>query len=283
MTSGRRLTWGAVLLLAVLFSTGCRGPAEEEFAPAATAEPACVKRGEKMTVVTTNAKGANVVYVPTYADGHSREETAAPRGDANDKGVFRGSWTVPKSVPPGRGIVRVAVAAGSNGKQLQVPFAVAEDDGSCSPAEATPTTAPSTSSTVQNTNTTKPGETTLPTSSSTTVPAGGSTTSTTQVPIAEGGDFKTTVTFAKACVEPGGSQTIRVQAAERGILTYAVGYAEGSPPGNSNGGTTSASGSYQDTFIVDPLTKPGTATAQVSVKAGDRQSFAGARFQVGGC
>jgi hypothetical protein len=246
--------------------------AAKSFEPVAKAVKTCYRPGERATVVTSNAMGANLAYVPVYADGLARADT--PRGDANAKGIFRGSWVIPTDVPPGPAKVRIAAAGPSTGKQIEAPFTVADASGKCTD----PSVAASKSGS------TVPGQTTVPGSPSTTSVDDPYANVPTTIPeIAQGGDFATTVTVTKQCLNIGEKQTVKVQTKENALVSYVLIYREGSQGNNSNAGLADPKGHYEDTFIVDPLTKNGTATVQVVAKYGKQKSFNGARFKVGDC
>lgn len=289
MNPGLRRVLLLPLTLTVMLGASCSDSKPEstadKFSPIAKASKSCVKRGEEVTVTVSRAPDANVAFLIVYSDGRARQETKSPSGDVDENGVFRGSWTVPESVPSGPGKVRIAVASGVKGDQVEAPFNVADETGEC----ASPTVNPATTTpgTDGGSGTTVPGaSTTLATGATTTPGSGGgaaSTTSTTELPVIEGGEFKTTVTVGKACVKAGDSQTMRVQTAANASFTYTVTYAEGSPAGNSDVGTADEKGRFDDSFLVEPRATDGTATLQVIVQSGRQRSFGGTKFKVGNC
>jgi hypothetical protein len=279
----RRCRVLAVAVLAPVTISGCNSgssTSEAKFAPIAKVTPSCIKPGEVATVTVTGAPSANIVVVPVYSIGFAVNSTAPPTGDADIQGNFTTKWTVPSGAPAGLGKARIAIAGGKDVKQVEAPFDIASSNGDCPPP--TVTTKPAASSTTRpSTAATKPGETTT-SGATTTFP---NATTTTEVPAVNGGDFKTTVTMGKSCVEPGQKQTIKVQTIENGVVSYSIGYADFSPAGgNANAGSAGSKGHYEDTFVVPPGTNKGRALAQAAVAAkGGRRSFAGTHFDVGNC
>lgn len=273
MTTSRR-RWAAAAAVALVFAGGCNS-SSEAFEPTIKAANECVKPGEDVTIVVSNAEKAEVALLLQYPNGATRPDQTQPRGVANDNGEFRGTYTMPTDAPAGEATVRAAVAAGPNATQLTSTFAIADASGSC----AAPTAAAAATTTQPST---VPGQTASPGQTTTTSASAASTTTT--IRIVEGGDFETKVTVSKQCLDPGDQQTIKIETMSRTALTYVVAYAPGSPGGDSNAGTANADGQYTDTFKVRADAKPGIATVQVSVQASQgRRSFAGVRFQVGDC
>lgn len=80
----------------------------------------------------------------------------------------------------------------------------------------------------------------------------------------------TTVTLAKDCVRPGGTQNITISTGkERSAVVYNTIYADGNSGihedhyGGNNGGYTDEDGSWSDTWVIDPAAPAGEAKVRV--------------------
>lgn len=122
--------------------------------------------------------------------------------------------------------------------------------------------------------------TTVAKGGATTTVAGGVTT-TTSPPLPQGA-WKSTVTFGKACLNPGGLQTITVRTRGDAVVTYTSIYSDNTSHGDNGGGIADSSGKFVDQYAVHANAPRGkvTITAESS-KKGEGQSIVQASFMVG--
>ena len=98
------------------------------------------------------------------------------------------------------------------------------------------------------------------------------------------GQFKVTVTMGEECVNPGGPQTVKIQARPGAVVTWVTEYSDGDSHHNNNGGIADSKGSYTDSYVVDIAAPDGEATVTATVSTKDKGvAFGRALFAVGGC
>lgn len=127
----RRGSAAAVVLIAALVSACSNSEESTTLDVRYTVSHACVRPGGEQRVVATTEPGAEIGYVPVYADGTGQPNP--PLGEADKKGRYEAAWTVPATAPPGEVRLAVIGAKGKKVSQDETTFKIAGPDGTCAP------------------------------------------------------------------------------------------------------------------------------------------------------
>ncbi|MHB2023670.1 MAG: hypothetical protein ACYCO3_10120 [Mycobacteriales bacterium] len=102
-----------------------------------TVDRACLYPGQQqgLTVTSSSLPYGYVIYDTVYSNGTdaltSHYPTGSGQGQADNRGVYRTTWTLAANVPPGEATINVGVAGRAGMGQAHVQFVVASLGGSC--------------------------------------------------------------------------------------------------------------------------------------------------------